>query len=478
MFAAGTNPAEVKNYFLAHRDAFLAEYQLPSLPFAFYKLAVGKPKPLWNDSLIRDMLTHFLTKKGFFLFDDFRDKEKIEVQVISTDLVNSKPRIHTGQENVIEAVLHSSCLPYLFTTPEINKTPLVDGGICENLPVERLRAEQSKYGPVVAISFKKSPPNVPSSILGFSLALVDSAITNSVERSKAMLAPRFVHEIETSVTTFDFATALNSEKGGLGEDYNKVNVATEQFLTSLVKHLNANRFTAPPHWETTDPSAILVMENAYRAYRLIEVTQPIRRLKATFKIIANSLFEDGDKRKGLDQALQATEFIVERAPVSCIAIAIIAPPGMPYLGLSNWHIDRNGTVFRCKKDIIAIPARDPEKPSARRFIFFFDPLPIGDCKYKFCFQDFGEAFMKPLAEGKKDSIGYTCIRQDGHIDVVDLVLHVPQEYRSLSIYDGGLGVRLDERDADHADRSPDGYRFYGWRAPQVPEGKKVQFNIE
>jgi predicted acylesterase/phospholipase RssA len=478
LFAANTSPEKIKHYFETNRHAFEDGYALPSLAKALFQLGVGKPSPLWSERPLREMLIHFLNKNGYVTFEDFQKKQGIEVQVYATDLVNQVVTIHTGKENIVDSVLNSSGLPYLFRVPAKHGVPSVDGGICENLPIANLRESQGEYGHVVAISFKKSPPRIPNGILGFSLALIDTAITNSVERSKVVLSGPFIHNIETATTTFDFKIALNTEHGGLGEDYRNVYDSTLRYLNNLLLYLNQNRSVAPPHWETTDASAVHVMEEAYRAYLMLSSLQPKKRLRTSFKVTANSLFDHENPRRALDIAQHTNEFLVYKTPVTCLASAINAPPGTPYRGIGDWYIEHNGKRIRDHKNIIVVPARDPKMPRRRRFIFYFEPLEVSDQPYKFVFQDHGDEFMKPLLEGKRDSVGYSCAREDGYNRIVDLILYVPREYRALAVHGGDIGARINERELHESDQCPRDFIAYGWRAEAVPAGKRVYFEIE
>ena len=405
------------------------------------------------------MLHHFLGAK-FTTFDSF----PFPVEVISSNLENSSTNVHTGPAAVVDSVMASAGLPYLFRV----KSP-VDGGLCENLPVEKMLRDEDKFGPVVAISFAKSAPQIPDSIWKFTLALLDTAITNSVERSKALLPKPLVLEIETEATTFDFEFALDTKKGGLGEDYNRVKQQATNFFQNVSSFLDLRSFVAPPHWETTDRSAALVMENSYLAYRKAQAQEPVDPIKISFSVIARRALGSGHPLYGLDEVRYQFDFRALNR-VSCMAIGIAAPPGTPYLALSDWLIKSTKGIVRKKKDMIPVPVRDPKSPLTRMIVFYFDPLEQGE--YQFQFTDFGEDYMKALSQSQEDEVSFETWKNGKATPVVDLILQVHERFRPLAFT--SEMHRLDEVEEYHVPS----FTAYGFRAQDVAPGTTVQFKVQ
>jgi NTE family protein len=63
------------------------------------------------------------------------DQLKIPMVITATNLIAGKSEyFHKG--NLVEAILASSCVPVLFEVVMINKSPYIDGGVMNNMPVE------------------------------------------------------------------------------------------------------------------------------------------------------------------------------------------------------------------------------------------------------------------------------------------------------------------------------------------------------
>lgn len=142
---------------------------------------------IWSTDPLRRCLQDLFKLVNVVTFADL----KIPVIVVASDLVNgSKKEFSSG--DLVNALLHSSTLPYCFRVWNSggNNNPVFgDGGVCENLPSEILEPfEAQAQGTVVALSFKPEPAQrPPSDIKQFSLALLDTAISNSMSRAKLRL---------------------------------------------------------------------------------------------------------------------------------------------------------------------------------------------------------------------------------------------------------------------------------------------------
>ena len=83
---------------------------------------------------------------------------------------------------------------------------VVDGGICENLPIEPLKKEEKKFGDVIAVTFEPTPTSIPTGLIAFALSLLDAAMSNSVDRARALLPKSscFPIGMDLGLSTFDF----------------------------------------------------------------------------------------------------------------------------------------------------------------------------------------------------------------------------------------------------------------------------------
>lgn len=196
---------------------------------------------------------------------------RIETFLVAADIGNGGPKVYskslTPETKVVDALLDSCGLPYFFRAPRnLGAGAYVDGGVCENLPSDLLFGEQSKrkevlekFGPVIGISFHEENEDriAPGAgVLEFSMALVNTFISNSVLRAKNSIGVEAVFPIKTHIGTFDFHEALTD---GLKSDhYGRVQADARDWFEILTKTLkeqqqkrvSARRNTASmkPHW--------------------------------------------------------------------------------------------------------------------------------------------------------------------------------------------------------------------------------------
>jgi hypothetical protein len=180
---------------------------------------------------------------------------------------------------IVSALLDSCAIPYCFRIWQAAGPVIVDGGLCENLPSDELLEHEKTDGPVLAVSFKSSWPGTQRNLEEFSLALLDTAISNSVTRAKTRLGLDRVCEIQTSLTTFAFAeaAALSEEEAErirreasdfvegfvrqqrlriLGNPWTELNVGTMEDLWKVYSYQHLDRAAGQ-----NDSSSVVVQAN-------------------------------------------------------------------------------------------------------------------------------------------------------------------------------------------------------------------------
>ncbi len=175
-------------------------------------------RSLWDMGVLRKWLQKKVeTEKGITRFEDLEKEGAMPFEVSSTDLRSGGVKHYAESDNVVEAVLDSCAIPFFFRSWNIGGagTLHVDGGMCENLPVWKLKAGEKemengdlKWGRAIAFSFEPETPGLPGDICDFTRALISTSIDNTVYRAKQALGADSVHEIKTILKTFDFKTAL------------------------------------------------------------------------------------------------------------------------------------------------------------------------------------------------------------------------------------------------------------------------------
>jgi predicted acylesterase/phospholipase RssA len=191
---------------LAEREAALAWWEW----FAYRRLLLSV---LWqgNPVLSAQALSDFL--QAMLRASTGPGIKKIEncssaLTIIASNIAASRAVVHRSGE-LIPALVDSCALPIIFRSfDSLSRTHNVDGGLCDNLPVEGLLADVES--PVFAIypvvpDDQSTPRN---NIVTYILALLSASINHCVLRSKAMIAEPFRFEIETDLGLLEFRRAV------------------------------------------------------------------------------------------------------------------------------------------------------------------------------------------------------------------------------------------------------------------------------
>lgn len=124
----------------------------------------------------------------------------------------------------IADALTSSCkIPFVFANFKSDKElsqAYVDGGLCENLPVEPLLAGKADFGPVIAIGVSSKPGSWPAkNAKEYVGQLFDIAINNSVKRAERFVGQENVHHVVSQLNTTDFLSLKSTFR--LSENYKR-----------------------------------------------------------------------------------------------------------------------------------------------------------------------------------------------------------------------------------------------------------------
>ena len=107
--------------------------------------------------------------------------------------------------------MHSGAIPFAFRTySDVVTSPYVDGGLCENLPVEQLLAREDFDGPVFCVSIgdEEPQPYVPAGAKDYCLQLISASMNHNVDRSKRLVGLSNQIEEKSGIDTFAFEAAI------------------------------------------------------------------------------------------------------------------------------------------------------------------------------------------------------------------------------------------------------------------------------
>ncbi|MGY3076214.1 putative acylesterase/phospholipase RssA [Bradyrhizobium sp. LM6.10] len=190
-------------------------------------------RPVLNGNALRDFF------RALFKFSTGRDDHAIEnrttaLTIIASNIVASAAVEHK-KGSLVSALTDSCALPIIFRSfASLAGSHHVDGGLCDNLPIEGLLADVAS--PVFAI-YPVSPEKEPSTtnnIFTYLLALLSASINHGVSRSKAKIEAPFQFEQKTELGLLDFreALAVLRDKKWYKEEKDAALARIENFLTS------------------------------------------------------------------------------------------------------------------------------------------------------------------------------------------------------------------------------------------------------
>ena len=190
-------------------------------------------RPILNGNALRDFF------RALFESSTGSAEQEIEkcastLTIIASNIVASAAVEHK-KGPLIPALVDSCALPIIFRSfASLSGSHHVDGGLCDNLPVEGLLSDVAS--PVFAI-YPVSPEKEPSTtnnIFIYLLALLSASINHGVSRSKAMIETPFQFEQKTELGLLDFrgALALLRDQRWYEDEKEAALGRIEDFLTS------------------------------------------------------------------------------------------------------------------------------------------------------------------------------------------------------------------------------------------------------
>lgn len=473
LYAAGLSMKELRTRLKGELgQRLLKAFPKPGLPKLAFKALRGSP--VWDTTPAEEALEELLAPTGVRTFRDLKDRRGIEVIPTVANLQTRLRHSYTPDADVISTIIDSCGLPFLFKTwvKGNNQTVLVDGGICENLPVDDLLSHERTDGPILALAFNAKRTSSPSSLFSFALALLDTAMSNAVSRARSSLPASSILELPTDIDTFDF-------RAGLGEglnaayDLQKLTVKDriERFIGADLQDVESVRNDP---WVSKDPAAIRVMESAWLLHQTLHAKMTFCYHRCVYVIRANSLQVAGRPGAGQPDVVEyRLKFSPHKEPISCISMSLDSE-GATYLARRQAMIkDANGERVKT----VELPARNPDIPVDRELLLFCTPpLAVGSGPYEFVIQDESLGVF----DGQKDGIGIQPRRSAIPIERIDLVIHLPTGYHaSLETMEGSApGRAMTQQEIDRDYVAPLGFYTLGWTGTNIRSTGNEIFGVD
>ncbi len=483
LFAAGVSAPTVKAELRKFRNN-LHEFPRPT-KFDFFWNVVWKGNALASTSSLKTLLERLFKEKNKVYVGDIPrrevgNKSGPQMMIVSADIYTGKPHIAKDDEFIVTALLDSCAIPFYFRIWKHPRGGLVDGGIFENLPAGALRKDQDQFGPIVALSFSRSPTVDPDSWAGYASSLLDTTLHNSVSRAIQDLAPEQVLPIPTDLSTFDFVRAFSED--GLGQMYDETRRSTEHFFEEFLKTASAQGTAAP------NPVAPILgdkwlSENAETMRNLGTYANTLSNVKYDVKSVsyiiqANCLLKPGELFFG-NPDVSTLKLVIRTAaePVHGQKFSMTISPNSGFYGRADLRIVSPSEqvytpiLFPITRQEPLETARKVEKEAAqesiREVLAFFSPMfPANAGPFTLVFTELLKDVMNLLREGREDSLWISeMVRAAGTVEQMDLVLILPKSFGRIAMFPHkdslNKGVLADARDYD--DIVPQGFDVKVWR---------------
>lgn len=413
------------------------------------------------------------------------------LHVIASDVWGGKAKeFRDDGQNLIEALSESCAIPFVFKTyKHVAHSPYVDGGLCENLPSQFLKANDAD-GQIIAFSFQPAKPTYNAgSAFSYGMMLMDTAINNSMTRARLALTDDAVFAIHPTVDTLDFEKAMTH--GPESNEYKTIKEETTAFLISYIARLRAKNKSVPGWSMKVTGSLIELMNRVYEYYQLAFSREKRKTKRFSLIIVGNCLLDESDPRYGQpDEVIEEIRFSPIEGSVGCLP---------RHFGSSNdsdsSRIPRVVRVYdNLSREVpaVIIPAarRAEDEPAggvsgSLALLFFVPPLvplPSDSESYRLEDRSF-ENVVQDLRSGT-DFLGVSNVHEES-IETVDIVLFYPHDFSDIdmkAVKDKGtdvvIGSRIEEAALKEYDRfRPVGFLAIGWRGHSLAQGNRLRVRV-
>jgi predicted acylesterase/phospholipase RssA len=475
LYAAGVDMQRARDTFALRREELLRAFPPTSAWLrAAWKLVTRQP--FWDAGPLRRIVASLLAP--YALLGDLR----IPLLIVATDLTNLRPRVYEEPgEPLISSLMDSAGIPFFFRTAlppaHGDHRIVVDGGICENLPSEKL-AFDAERGEVVGITFSVSRSGAPlTGYLDFARALLETALNASVLRAQLALGMNsFV--IRSAAGSFDFQHAFDR---GLGAEYRETHALAESYFrgyaarAAAVREAQLRSVSAEPPLHTDLPEARL--HDVVRALRSMyrEQQEPVTFELLSVRMIVTAASQASGDRRGPDQVRHEIVFRAARQPVACYRIKLTSARAGDEQRTQCEVFDRAGQPVAFD----LVPITDDPAEAREYLLFFRRPIAPNDARAPVTLRvrDTVARALR-LAEDGRDELLTRASRADRPIAQVEIIVHLPDELADtvIAAAPGSRGARMSPAELMPW-AAPAGFFTLGWRGENVPPNARFGCNL-
>lgn len=381
---------------------------------------IWRGRPIYREPALAAFLEQVFTHENK-AYSKFRDLQ-LPVLITAANIRSSEAVVYSSQGNeemnFINPVLDSCALPFVFRNGVVG-SPMVDGGICENLPAHALKKIDAA-APVVAVSFKRDAKPAISTVKDYFEALVDTVIDHSVTRGKAFADS--VVEMATDVSTFDFEQCLTVLSAPTGHYQDMVEQCKAQFRREFVAL----------HDRPVPISSDELMHLVDQIHHAQHDPADLVITNATKEIIAYGLLPEQDPQSHLyDKITDTLSLDVHTDNVRSFRLGSSSKFG-DTRSLRDWRLldGAGGRVV----SVVPVPIQVKNSSSSSVVFFFGRGLPKANSPYRIVRHSEQKHALNRLKQRSAEYVGIRST-QASEIQRQEIVVHLPTAYENASVLD-------------------------------------------
>ena len=364
---------------------------------------------------------------------DTASRTGIELLITASDLRESAARRLRSDAPLVQAIANSCAIPLFFRGhSDLRVNSFVDGGLCENLPVEGLLDDIQALGDVFAVT-----PHVEETalnragLLPYLMRLFDVSIENSVKRSRLLIEPNNLIEIPTTLGTFEFAEALKQLLGSA--PYSLAYKNTTDRIKKYRAACKVNRNRSPT---IHDVQAELnhVKRSMAAVYDSVFSKNDLAVLRTSL-IVYGELLDKSKPQNERRPDIIRREVLYRLGadPIYCIRVQMESDGNAISPRPLRHSVVRTSDGFKFESHLVAIegkPLSRPERRPMQCLLFFDTPLRANsDCDEIEVRWDYQIAdCMLPIISRGNDELSILNPRRYA-VPLIDIILMVPTDFR-------------------------------------------------
>lgn len=327
---------------------------------------------------------------------------RIPLVVTTADLRNHRSVQRTflpaGNETLVETVVASCTLPLVFAS---SADEVVDGGVCQNLPVACLLPYAPKDGPVICYSFEARQPSSPRKGPFVLIDVVDTALEHSVLSAQQHVGEPRVVIVPTSLDSTQFHLVLDY----LQEEWETAHAYSTLRSTEAIASLVPRQALFDNVWRVATTATRQMMESLGRV-TAIERKYVLHLMRLVYQYGNKANNVPPDHPQHVDKVSWTHEFSVSEEPLTHYVMSLGSADDAPQH--AEWSVSYVEAGVPRSIPVTTIPIFRPDLPAMKSVVLFFDtPLTKAHNPYTIVQTDYN---VDGLAAVRRAGVGRDYLR--------------------------------------------------------------------